>query len=455
MNKNKIIFAIIGVLVLGAIFWGISLLNSSGNTTKRPRLSTEDFKIWTYNLDKAKLDEIVKDFKKTNTAYENKNITVENFSDYKDYEDSLLASIVQGKAPDVFLLNNFEKSYLENQTAGINPTLINPNDFRKNYKTFFGDDLISKTSDGSGQTIDFVTGVPVGYETLGIFYNKRFGIKSTDLESWAGVSTVVNIIKERNPDIIPLGMGNGSTVNDSQDIITQFFMLSGDSGVNSFDQVTDVGLKEAFSTYYSYADEKDPNAYDTKYNEMKKDGKTNLELFSAGDLAMIIGYPSMIDKINGSGFNKSFLFAEPFPHYFSSKGKTLVRYSYFVVNKDTKDETLAFDFLKYLSDEKGARNFLSKFTYLLPALVTLEQDKLGERIHDSYNVVLGDFYKEGDDGLFSSFDKGITSYYDTEMVKILDNTMTYIEEVKKLQKFIQCKYNKIYNLQNLSVSCDN
>gem|GEM_PF-3855266 len=58
-------------------------------------MSTEDFTIWTYNLDKSKLDSIVKDFKSSNTVYANKTINIENFTSYKDYEDSLLSSIVQ------------------------------------------------------------------------------------------------------------------------------------------------------------------------------------------------------------------------------------------------------------------------------------------------------------------------------------------------------------------------
>lgn len=454
MNKNKIIFAIIWVLILWLIFWAISLLNSSTDETNRPRMSTKDFTIWAYNLDKTKLDDFVKDFKKENSVYENKNVIIENFSDYKDYEDALLSSIIQWKAPDIFLLNNFEKSYLENQIVWINPSLISPIDFRKNFKTFFWDDLISKTSDWSWQTVDFVTWIPVWYETLGIFYNKKFWIKTSDLDSWAAVSNVVNIIKERNPDVIPLWIWNWITVENSEDIITQFFMLSWNNWLNSFKNVDDVAFKEALSTYFSYADETNENGYDKKYYDMKKDWRTNLELFSEGELAMVIGYPSLINKINTGGFNKSFLFASPFPHYFSSKWKTLVRYSYFVVNKDTKDETLAFDFLKYLSTEKWAKNFLDKFPYLLPAQVTIEQDKLAERIHSSYNVVLWDFYKEWDDTLFSSFDKWITSLYDSEMVKVLDNTMTYIEDAKKLQKLIECKYTKLFNLQWLSNPCE-
>gem|GEM_PF-2898525 len=32
---------------------------------------------------------------------------------------------------------------------------------------------------------------------------------------------------------------------------------------------------------------------------------------------MVIGYPSLIKTIDKKGFSKSFLRAEPFPHYFS------------------------------------------------------------------------------------------------------------------------------------------
>lgn len=455
MNKNKIIFSIIWVVIIWLIILWVSVLNSSSGQTNRDRLSTEDFKIWTYNLDTTKLEDILKEFKSSNSAYDKKNIVVENFSDYSDYEESLKSSIIQWNSPDIFLINNFEKSYIETQTIWINPLLINPNDFRKNYKTFLWDDLIWKIENWSWQTVEFVKWIPVWYETLWVFYNKKYWIKSTDLDSWAAVSNVVNTIKERNPEVIPLWIWNWSTVYDSKDIITQFFMLSWEDGIDNFAWISDVWFKEAFATYYSYADEKWNNWYDSKFEDMKVSWKTNLDLFNQWDLAMMIAYPSLVEKMDWKWFNKSFLFAEPFPHYFSSKWKTLVRYNYFVVNKNTKDETLAFDFLKYLSEEKWAKEFLNSFTYFLPALVSLEKEKLGEKINSSYNIVLGDFYKEWDDSLFSSFDKWITSLYDSEITNILDNTMSYIEEVKNFQKLIQCKYNKFYNLQNLSSNCAN
>ncbi len=169
---------------------------------------------------------------------------------------------------------------------------------------------------------------------------------------------------------------------------------------------------------------------------------------------MVVGYPSMINYLDKFWFNSSYLFAAPFPHYFSWKWNILVKYNYFVVNKNTTEETLAFDFLTYLSTEEWAKVFLDQFTYLLPALVTLEQEKLWEKIHPWYNLTLSDFYKGWDDQLLSSFDKWIENYYDDTLKNIVKDDINYIEKVNKLQKSISCKYNKIYNLEGLSVDCE-
>jgi len=71
--------------------------------------------------------------------------------------------------------------------------------------------------------VEFLKGFPVGYETLGIFYNRRFRFKISDFNSIASLNSAITRIKKLN--VIPLGMGNGSTVAYSQDILAQFFLL--------------------------------------------------------------------------------------------------------------------------------------------------------------------------------------------------------------------------------------
>lgn len=443
--------------MLALVFWGVFLLNSSSKNNANKSKTAGDFVVWTYGLDKTKLDEVVKWFKSKGKTYANKNIVVENFANYDDYKETLISSIVSWKSPDIFLLSNFEKSYLENNVLWINPNAINPKDFGKNYKTFFVDDLVKETTDENWKKVEFVMGVPVWYETLWFFYNRKFNVKPSDLESLAWVNKIIDDIKNRYPDIVPLGIMNSSIDNNS-DVMTQFFMLSESSPV-SLDKVSELCEKEAFWKYQSYFNQVNSsnsvdNFPETQYSDSENTWKTNLELFSEWNEAMIIGYPSMINKLDEVWFNSAFLFAEPFPHYFSWKWKTLVKYSYFVVNKNTKDETLAFDLLTYLSSEEWAKVFLEQFTYLLPAMVTLEQDKLWEKIHPWYNLTLSDFYKGWDDSLLSSFDKWIETSYDEELKNIMKDNYGYLDKFKKFQKVILCKYKKIYNIEDLSVDCE-
>ena len=41
----------------------------------------------------------------------------------------------------------------------------------------------------------------------------------------------------------------------------------------------------------------------------------NLDLFSSGDMAMVVGYPRMLQEISDRGYSKKFLLASSFPHY--------------------------------------------------------------------------------------------------------------------------------------------
>lgn len=454
MNKNKLIFSIIWIIIFILIVWGIKLLNSSWKSSWSDKWPA-DFVIWTYDLDKTRMDEVVEEFKSKAKEYEKKNIVVENFPSYDDYKDTLQAAIIAGKTPDVFMLNNFERSYLENYVSGINPNIISPNQFRKWFKTFFWNDLIRKWEDENWKETEFVIWIPVWYETLGIYFNRKFVLKPSDLESWAWVSNLIDTIKERNPDIVPLWIMNWS-VDNNADVLTQFFMYW-EWEPNSLDKVTETGIKEAFWSFDDYINSKNIDTgesdSDPQYYNPETSWSTNLELFSQWNEAMIIGYTSMINSLKESGFNNSFLYAAPFPHYFSGKWKTLVKYNYFVVNQHTVNDKLAYDFLAYLATEEGSKTFLSKFTYLLPALVTLEQDKLQEKLHDSYNLILWDFYKPEYDSLLSSFDKWIYSMYDQEIRSIIKDDYNFLEKIKTLQKVISCKYKKLYNIENLSKDC--
>ena len=447
MNTNKVIFWIIWAILFILII--LAAFNLNNKLPDWPLKTSWNFSIWMLwnNTDDAKL--IIENFKTLNTEYSNKIITVENFSSFDDYQYALMSAIIAWKAPDIFMLNNNEKnSIFSNQAVWIDSSIINPNDFRKKFKWVFADDLISVYWEGD-DIQEFLIWVPVWYETLWIFYNRQF-IKNTDIETLSGLNNVIADLKLKKPNIVPIWIWNWSTVKYAADIVTQFFML--ENVVTWLSDISWMKLKEWLASYLFYWDRNWYNAYDSRFMELSRFWQNSVDLFSKWETFMVVGYPSLIDEISEKWFSKNFLLASAFPHYFSWEWKTLVNYNYFVINKDSLEKNLANDFLSYLSSDIWAGDYLDKFTYQLPALLSLESDRLEEKIHIDYNVILNDFYSS--DYELASFDKWIKNLYDKHIISILDNPSNYEIAFNKFRDTILCKANKIATLENLSKSCD-
>lgn len=442
MNKNKIIFLIIwGILAIVMILWIINLRNDNKQTDK----TWWDLSIWMVWWDKIVSTEIIKDFLDVYPNYWNKNIIIETFGTYDDYTYALMSSITAWKSPDIFVLNNNEtNSVFSNQIVAVNPSKISPNDFRKKFKWFFSDDLIVQVEDQ-----EYLEWIPVWYESLWIFYNRRY-INDSDLSSLSWLNNVAAEIKEKFPDVVPIWIWNWSTVLNSSDIVTQFFML--EDWVKSLKDVTWTNLTNWLATYFMYWDRNWDNAYDSRYMELSNLWHNSIDLFSEWDTFMVVWFPSLINTIAEKWYSKGFLQATPFPHYYSWEGLSLVNYDYFVINKDSNEQELANDFFAYLASWLWAENYLEEFPYLLPGLLSLESEKLDEKIHKDFNIVLNDFYN--DDYEFSSFDKWIKNLYDKNIISILDNAANYETPFEKLRANILCKAKKIATLEELSTNCE-
>jgi hypothetical protein len=76
-------------------------------------------------------------FKEQYPQYENTNIIVESFSDATTYEKAFFSAAFQGVAPDIFVLENTDRSPLTTQFQPLDPSIIAPNTFRLAFKTLF------------------------------------------------------------------------------------------------------------------------------------------------------------------------------------------------------------------------------------------------------------------------------------------------------------------------------
>jgi len=449
MTNKKLIFIIISAIILLLVIFLALKISSKTKQVSTTKANAWDFKIWILNDDKDKFNNFLDSFKAINKQYSKKVFSVVSFDNYSEYEKVLASAISKWQAPDMFVLNNNTSSFADEQISWIDPKIINPNDFRKKYKWVFGDDLIiSSTNDKTSKKTEFLKGLPIWYESLGIYYNKRY-VKSSELSSLAWLKNIVSKIKSRRSSLIPIWMWNWSTVELSQDIITQMFMLE---WIDSLNNATQDKIKWAFEAYLSYWDKSWDNSYDSQFIELKQNMKNNYDLFTDSSVVMVVWYPRDIEKISKNWYSKNFLSASPFPHYFSWAWKTLVNYNYFVINKDTTKSALANDLLKYMYTDSWAWKYLDQFTYYLPALISLESDKFDSHISPDYYVSLKDFINT--DYELSSFDKWLSSIYDSSIRNILDDSGNYLSLFDKMKSSILCKKDKVTKLENLDKICE-
>lgn len=449
INKNKLIIGVIWVILLGIVLFTVQVLTSTTNNTWNGSQS-KDVSIWLYQDDSKGFDNVLSQFKQVVPKYQSTIVSVQSFSSYEEYILALSKAFISGTGPDIFMLNNNEKnSLLENQVLWIAPDVINPNDFRKKYKWVFSDDLITSFTDSEWKTTEFLKWIPVWYESLWVFYNRRY-VKAADIESLSALNNTISNLKKKRPSSTPIALWNGSTVQDSADIITQFFLLDNEE-TTGLETVTWNELKQSLASYIIYGDESGDNNYNTHFSRLQSSGENNLDLFSKWEVYMVVWYPRMIQDIDKRGYSKNFLLASPFPHYFSNKWKTLINYNYFAINKDSNNTDFINDLLSYLSTDGGASNYIETYGYYLPALLSLESDFLDVKVSEKYNITLWDF---ASNYILSSFDKWIKHIYDRGIQDVLDSPANYLSLFNEFKSSTLCKARKVSTLSNTDVSCD-
>ncbi|MCP4523400.1 MAG: extracellular solute-binding protein [Candidatus Gracilibacteria bacterium] len=455
MSKNKIILIIIAGVFLLFFIWVILNLNTQGADKNKNEGTNGAYSVWLYQDNAQDMGKFFSEFKKNNPQYSGTTFSVESFSDYEDYIFTLQSAFAQGKAPDLFMLNNSESTpLLEEYTAGINPDIINPNDFRKKFQDVFSEDLISTVIIGEGEEakeVEFLKGIPIGYETLGIYYNKKKQITASDFYSMSSFNSKVSILSKRYSRDVPLALGNGSMVMNVSDVITQFFLLG--NNITSIKDISKSMMGESLLRYMSYGDIDQENGYNALFADMIDFQKQPLDMFVKNKVFMVMGYPRMLFDIEKKGFSPTALAVEPFPFDNNATGNTLVNYNYFVKNTLSQRKTLSDDLLQYMSSDMGATSYFKIFPYYFSALNSLDAELRESKIMNKYkNITLGDFYNKNHP--IQTVDIGIKTLYDREIVEIGDDTSDYIERFETLQSTILCKAKKYKTLENLSTSCN-
>ena len=259
--------------------------------------------------------------------------------------------------------------------------------------------------------MNFLSEYHFDLKTLWLYYNFKRVNDVKKLWSFPKIEEVISDFDDNNLWLTALWIWLWSTVKDSQDIITQFIMSS---WMKSISLLQSSDISSTFSEYFNYASWK--NNYVRDHNILSKSSRSNLDYFIDWKIAMIFGYPRMINDIAEAWFSKNFLRVTNFPDFINNSDK-LVNYNYFVLNKNSKNRDLAYEFLVYLFSEEGQKSYLEKFKYYLPARISVYSELKDNKIHDDFHIKLKNFYNN--EALYYSFDKSIKDIYDKEIVNII------------------------------------
>lgn len=421
----------------------IMLFNQKSREKKTA--NNENFTIWMVWDSAERSTDLIDGFKKFSKT--KKDVVIESFNNYEEYSYALTNAIANGTAPDVFVLNSNEKeSIFQWQTTWIEPDIVNPNSFRKDYKTFLSDQLIAKTD----KWVDYLVWMPVWYEVLWVFYNRRF-VNGSDVDSASSLRSAVKKLKEKNPDSIPVAIWNWAAVDFAEDIATQFILTAWEN--RSIEQLDRKAIQKWLWNYVDFWNEEWDNKYNTRLEEMKIAKQTWVDLFSKGETLIIAGYPRLIEKISDKWFSSNFLAAAPFPNEWEKSWKALVNYNYFVINKDTNKLDVANLFMQYLFSNDWIKTFLEAYPYYLPGVSEFDKWNEDQKIHKNYNIRIADFYNDSLE--YTTFDKWLKTDYDEKLKAMLDNERTVIDEFSKLQKVTNCRTSKIFSQKDIWKNCDN
>lgn len=462
-SKNKIAFIGIAAVLVIALLYGVSMLSSASNKPKTH--APKELSVWVVGDETAGFSDIISGFKKRYPEYNGTDIKFTKFGNYADYEKTLLSVISDGNSPDIFVVNNNGGTLLESKILGIPASVVNPDEFSKNFHKVF-DDLVvsSKEKDTSGNelTVSGLKGIPMGYETLGIFYNWKLVRNVPRLWNQIGErSGTEDGSTEDMPSYLDMMLGlSGKYILSAPDILS---LLMLQNGIDSVDKLSDpVGIK-AYGTYNTLSGAIDPGVYTSIRSEMEELNLSTVDMFVRGNIGMIIGFPSLLREIeysikraaSASVLSPKFLRTSDIPQISNDPGKgiNLADYNYFALSKTSNNTEAGYAFLAYLSSREAEGKYLEKFPTYLPAQRIFEEQRINESVSREYERVKYRSFMNPEIEL-QSFDKGLKNEFEAYFSSVLGNTKVDAKDILSgAMEYIGCNKKHFIDFTALDEIC--
>jgi multiple sugar transport system substrate-binding protein len=351
--------------------------------------------VWKLFGDTSQLQPILQAYREANPKVQ---IEVVN-KDIVSYESDLLNALAAGTGPDIFSINNsWLPKYLDKTTPAPDTVFT-----YKNYSDTFVDTVVKDfTKDNK------VYGTALSVDSLALYYNKDVlgtaGI-ATPPKTWEELASTVRKIGRQDAtgyfSRSGIAMGTNTNVNRAQDIVYLLMLQAGaipwtDDGLRpTFGQSLrkdNVQINPGLKALEFYTSFSNPNNINYTWNERSD---YSIDSFANGRSAMLYSYSYARSLILAKAPRLNFEVA-PVPQ--ENLNDPAVNYSnYFgeVVNKQSKNTALAWDFLKFAT----SRDSLDKY-YATAKQASSRKDLIELQIQDPQigvfahaNLTAKPFYK--------------------------------------------------------------
>jgi ABC-type glycerol-3-phosphate transport system substrate-binding protein len=270
---------------------------------------------------------------------------VYKLQDQKDYRERLMNSLAEGKEPDILRFHNTWLPMLADSLATVPPSVYDAQSFKATFFPAASVDLVQNNK---------IYGIPLMYDSLALFYNldifQRAGKQLP--QDWNDLRKTALEITSGNRDQLGrittagVALGTTSNVDHWQDIISLMMLQAGADLTNPTDTAAQSALK-----FYTIFTTEDRDWDDTLPN--------STTMFIQGKLAMYFG-PSWrvfdfeeAKRSQAITLNYGILPMPQLPALEGAPPSAVTWASYWAegVGKNSKNQDVAWDFIKYLSQK--------------------------------------------------------------------------------------------------------
>jgi multiple sugar transport system substrate-binding protein len=350
MQQNKKQYVRKITFALAAVSLVLLSAGCGGDDTKPKKVT---IKIWKPFVDTDKMGVIISAYRKIHP-----NVTIEyTKKNIENYEADVLNALAAGTGPDIYSINNtWVPKYLD-KIVPAPADLYTVKDYKEQFVDVVANDFIRDNK---------IYGTALWVDSLGLYYNKDLlgtaGI-ATPPKTWDQLARDVRRIKTQDSTGYftrsGVAMGTVSNVNRPQDIVYLLMLQAGvvpwsqdgrtpqfANNVQRAGQSADPGA-DGVDFYTSFAN---PTRDNYNWNEASD---YSIDAFANGRAAYLYGYSYTRNQIEAKAPNLNYDVTNVPQFDLSQPSVNYATYYAEVVSKQSKQQKVAWDFLKF-STSKAA-----------------------------------------------------------------------------------------------------